>query len=647
MKLFERGKIGRLEIKNRIAMAPMLTALSEPVEDGRLSQRDIDFYAARAKGGTGMIITTFMRPNRRLEASIGEPVVNSSRCIRWLNDLAEACHEYGAKVCVQLSPGLGRIQPPNPALPHGGTVSASPLPNFWDPNVIARELTIEEIEQLVKDFEFSCNIISSAEIDAIEIHAHQGYLVDEFVTALWNKRTDKYGGDLDGRLRLPLELVEAAKRGAGADFPITYRYGLTHYLDGGREIEEGLEIARRLEAAGVDGLNIDAGCYETNNRAQPPTTQPPGLLVDLAEMTKKAVNTPVITVGKLGYPELAEGVLQEGKADFIALGRPLLADPEWANKVKEGRLEDIIPCIGCHEGCLRRCLGGKHISCAVNPATGMERESAITPAERKKSVLVVGGGPAGMEAARVATLRGHKVTLWEKGYALGGNLIPASIPNFKQDYKRLLDYLITQIKKLGVTTKLGMEATPELIQEMKPDVVFVATGATPIIPEYLGMEKGIEKGKVVTGVDALLGKKEIGESVVIIGGGLVGCETALYLAQKGKKVTVIARHAAMRDMWWINAKDLQEKLDDAKVKVLSYTNVLEITDEGIVIADEQGKRSTLEADSIVLAVRLEPHRELLEAVQDKLPEVYAIGDCAQPRMVLNAIWEGFRSARLI
>jgi len=647
MRLFKPGKIGRLSLKNRIVMAPMLTALAEPVEEGRLSQRDIDFYAARAKGGTGLIVTTFMRPNRRLEASIGDPVVNSQRCVRWLNDLAEAVHEYGAKVCVQLSAGLGRIQPPNPTLPHGGLVSASPVPCFWNPDFITRELTIEEIEQLVKDFEFSAKIISSAEIDAIELHGHQGYLIDQFATELWNNRTDKYGGDLDGRLRFPLELVAAAKRGAGEDFPITYRYGLTHFLDAGRSIEEGLEIARKLEAAGIDGLHIDAGCYETNNRAQPPTTQPPGLFVDLAEMTKKAVDIPVITVGKLGYPELAERVLEEGKADFIALGRPLVADPEWCNKVKDGRPEDIIPCIGCHEGCLRRALDGKHISCAVNPACGLERESIISPAEKGKTVLVIGGGPAGLEAARVAALRGHKVTLWEKGYALGGNLIPAAIPDFKQDYKLLLDYLITQIRKLKITVKLGMEATPELIQKMNPDVVFIATGATPIIPDYPGMEMAIEKGTAISGVDALLNKKEVGKSVVVIGGGLVGCETALWLAQKGKKVTVIARHAAMRDMFWINAKDLKERLDDADTEILTYTNVLEITDKGIVIADEQGNKTTLEAATIVLAVRLEPNRELLEAVWDKLPEVYAIGDCVESRLVLNAMWEGFRTARLI
>lgn len=670
MKLFEPGRIGKLTLKNRIVMAPLLTGLTEPVEDGRLSPRDIDFYVARAAGGLGMIITSVMRPNRRLEPSFGEPVINNLRCIRWLNDLAEAVHDYGVKVCVQLSPGLGRNILPNPALPHGGLVAPSPVPSFFDPDITCRELTIEEIEQLITDFEFSAKIISSAGIDAIEIHAHEGFLTDQFMTSLWNKRTDKYGGDLDGRLRFAMELVNATRRGAGDDFTITFRYGLTHYLDGGRSIEEGLEIARRLEAAGLSALHIDAGAYENNNWVKPPTSQSPGCLIQMAELVKKVVKIPIITVGKLQYPELAERVLREGKADFIALGRPLLADPEWANKVKGGRFEDIVPCLGCHEGCLTRVYQLKHASCAVNPACGKERDYAIRPAETKKSVLVIGGGPGGMEAARVATLRGHKVTLWEKGYALGGNLKPAAVPDFKMDYKLLLDYLITQIQKLGVTVKLGQKATPELIQEMNPDVVFIATGATPSIkpikctqcgicdtskfkptfcyvPQIPGLETGIEKGKVVTAVATLLDKKEVGESVGIIGGGMVGAETGLYLARKGKKVTIVARHDAMRDMMWVNALDIKEKLSDTDAKTLTDTDVLEIIDKGIVIADEQGNKSTLEADTIVLAGGMKSNSDLMEALGDKLPEIYAIGDCVKPRLVLHAIWEGFRTARLI
>jgi 2-enoate reductase len=668
MKLFERGMIGKLSLKNRIVMPAINIQLALPFEDGGLSPRGIDFYAARAKGGAGLIITTFMRPNHKLEFSIGEPVINNWRCVSWLNDLAEAVHDYGAKVCIQLSPGLGRIPTPKPELPNGGLVAPSPLPSirsrdgemppvapgrypaYPENYLIARELTTAEIEQLVMDFELSAEIIKTADIDAIEIHGHQGYLLDEFMTALWNKRTDKYGGDLEGRLRLPLELIKAIRRGAGDDFPIIFRYPLTHYLEGGRDIEEGLEIARRLEAAGVDAISVNAGCYETYNFTQPPTTQPRGCWVELAEMTKKAVNIPVIVAGKLGYPELAERVLQEGKADFIGLARYLLADPEWPNKVREGRTEDIVPCIGCHEGCIGRVRQYKHIGCAVNPAAGLERESVITPAERKKSVLVVGGGPAGMEAARVAILRGHKVTIWEKGKALGGNLIPAAVPDFKDDYKRLIDYLITQMKKLGVKVELGKEATPELIQRMRPDVVFVATGARPIIPKIKGIEKGLETGKVVTAVDLLLGKGKVSESVVIIGGGLIGCETALYLAKgRGKKVTVVELlDSIARDMVWGNALDLVRLLDESNVKILTSTEVQEITETGVIIADEQGNKSTLEADTITLAVGMTPNREMAEALEDrKLPEVYAIGDCVEPCKVIGSIWQGFRTARLI
>jgi len=642
MKLFESGKLGKLTLKNRIVMAPMvIRALIEP--DGRLSQRGIDYFVARAKGGTGLIITGATRITREIEYPQRRLRVDGITDTAWLKELADAVHGYGTKVAVQLTAGVGRVAGTE-LLREVGAVAPSALPCFWDSSITARELTTEEIERLIEAFRLAAELVSAAGIDAIELHGHEGYLFDQFKTALWNRRTDKYGGDLEGRLRFSLEVIEAIKRGAGADFPIIYRFGLKHYLDGGREIEEGLEIARRLEAVGVAALDVDAGCYETWYWPHPSIYQPSGCMVDMAEMARKVVNIPVMTVGKLGYPELAERVLQEGKADFIILGRALLAEPEWPNKVKEGRLEDIRPCIGCYEGCFT--VGGAYedLSCAVNSTTGMEREFTIKPADKKKSVLVIGGGPAGMEAARVAALRGHKVTLWEKGNALGGNLIPASTPDFKQDYRSLIDYLATQIRKLGVNIKLGKEATFELIQEMKPEAVFIATGSTPIIPEI----SGVEKGNVVAATELLLGKREAGESVVVIGGGLVGCETALYLAQKDKKLTIVeVLDSVVRDVHAANRMHLLKLLADTKVEILTDTKVLEITDKGIVIADKDGKRSTLEADTVVLGIGFKPNGGLLEILKDKVPEVYAIGDCVEPRKVIDAIWEGFRTARLI
>jgi 2-enoate reductase len=508
--------------------------------------------------------------------------------------------------------------------------------------VTTRELTREDIEHLVQSFEVGAETVKTAGVDAIELNFHAGYLGDEFMTALWNMRTDRYGGNLEGRLRFPLEIIAATKRGAGADFPIIFKFGLSHHLEGGREITEGLEIARRLEAAGVDALTIDAGCYETQYWTFPSAYQPQGCMVDLAEMVKNAVGISVIAVGKLGYADLAEQVLRDEKADFIALGRTLLADPDWPKKVREGKLEDIRPCIGDFEGCSRRAIEQKYVSCTVNPATGIEREFTIGLAKEKKSVLIVGGGPGGMEAAIVAKLRGHEVTLWEKGDTLGGNLIPASIPDFKQDYKRLVDYLSVQVRKLGVNLELNKEATPELIRQLNPRVLVVATGSTPMIPE---IPDG-KRGTLFTAPDILLSKGEVGDSVVILGGGLVGCETALYLKQKGKEVTIVeVLDDVMRDVFPANRMFLLELLAD--VQILTNTKVLRVTDNGLAVENEDSGERILRTDTVVVAIGFQPNRVLLESLDGEQLETYAIGDCVEPRKLISAMWEGFRTARLI
>ena len=655
MKLFEPGFIGKLRIKNRIAMAPMFPmGMTDGTPQMGLARRGIDYYVARAEGGTGLIITGIMCPNEKMEKSWGYPLISDKRAIMWLSELAEAMHDYRAKIFVQFSAGFGRQGPPDPNMPNGGLVAPSAVPSFFDPSITCRELKTEEIEEFIHDFGIGAGFIADAGIDGIEIHAHQGYLLTEFLAPRTNKRTDKYGGDLDGRLTIITELLESVRKNTGNDYPVTFRYGLTDHLEGeiegARGADEGIEIARKLEAAGIDGFHIDAGVYETNNWAQPPTTQPEGCLVYLAEMTKKAVKVPVITVGKLGNPSLAENVLQEGKADFIALGRPLLADPEWPNKVKTGRVDDIRPCIGCDEGCLGRLFADKHLSCAVNPQTGNEKNMALTQAEIKKKVVIVGGGPAGMEAARVSAHRGHEVTIVEQSFEFGGNLIPAAVPEFKIEYQRLLNYFINQLRKFGVDTMLGIKATPENISSLNPDVVFVATGSTSRIPDIPGVDKEI----AITAVDLLMNRPEIGKKVVIVGGNMVGSEVALYLGRQGKKVMIVeCLDDIMRDMIWINALDIRRRFDGLEsdqinVKVMTNTEAVEIVDSGVVVVEKGCERKTLKADKVVLAVGMVPNEnDLSKALYGRVAEVYEIGDCVVPGKVLNAVWDGFRIARTV
>jgi 2-enoate reductase len=641
--LFRPGKIGKLEIKNRIVMAPMgTTGLVEL--DGRYSQRGIDYFVARAKGGVGLIETGLMVVDVEIEKRAwgpwsGYPRADSPVYIARLSELADGVHCYGAKIAAQLTAGLGRVAR-GTIVNMGWAIAPSPQPCFWNPNVIARGLTTEEVEKLVKASGASAAVVKMAGFDAIELHGHEGYLLDQFMTSKWNQRTDKYGGDLEGRLRFPLEVIESIRKAVGPDFPIIFRMAARHYVEGGRDMEESIEIAKRFEEEGVDCLHVDCGCYESWNWAHLPLYMEPGPAIASIAAIKKEVHIPVIAVGRLGYPELAERVIAEGKADFIALGRQLLADPEWPNKVKERRFDDIRPCIGDHDGCMGRIFEGKYISCTVNPQTGMEREFNIQDALEKKSVLVIGSGPGGMEAAMVAARRGHKVTLWEQNDRVGGSLIPAAVPEFKSDVKAFLEYLSYQIQKLGVRVELNKKVTPELVMKSKADEVIIATGATPIIPEILGYEKR----KVCAAIDLLLGKRESGKRVIMIGGGFIGSETALWLAQRGKNVTIIdALEDVMTDMFPANKQQLMEMLSKAKVTIMTGTKPVEITDKGIIIENSKGKE-TLAADTIAIAEGLKPDTKLIDSLKDAHFSIHAIGDCVSPRKIQSAIWEAFRVA---
>jgi 2-enoate reductase len=632
-KLFEPGRIGKLEIRNRIVMAPMNKVYED--SDGRVTQRLIDFLAARAKGGTGLIMTGLTRVYRKAEYP---PMMglwmDSDVHIARASDLAEAVHDHGARLCMQITAGLGRQEgkPSAQRIP----LAPSAVPTYMSPDVICRELSKAEIQEIVEEHAEAARRVVTAGIDMIELHGHTGYLIDQFMTPLWNKRTDEYGGDINGRMRFPLELISSVRAVVGPDFPLSFRLSVDHKLPNGRMLGEGLEIARILEAAGIDVLHVDGGCYDSMPWIFPPSYYSEGLMVELAEAVKKVVSIPVITVGKISRPEFAESVLEDGRADFVALGRQLIADPEWGNKARAGRAEDIRPCIACNEFCIGRVFEDRPISCSVNAAAGKERYYALDRPEKVKKVVVIGGGPAGMEAARVAAMKGHDVVLYEKENALGGQLRAASQPAFKGQLDRLVDYLSRQLLKLGVKVEKGKEVTPELLDVLKPDAVVIASGASPLICSIPGVEN------TTNAVDIHLGNVKVGSSVVVAGGGLTGCDTALALAREGKKVTIVEMLPDIAcDLNPISRQALSEELSQAGVEILTDHTIRKFTAEDLVAAGKDGGEKTLKADTIVCALGSQSVDGLVHSVEDKVHEVYAVGDCVKPRKVGEAIHDGF------
>lgn len=639
-------------------MAPMgIAGLVNP--DGSPGPRAIDYYIERARGGVGLIITSLCKVENVLETfRVAFPTV-SRHAIGPFSELSESVHSLGTKIFVQLTAGFGRVV--SSSRLQGQPVSASPVPGYWNPNQTCRELKTEEVEQLVKAFGDAAEVLAAAGIDGVELHGHEGYLFDQFTTALWNRRTDKYGGDLEGRLTLPLEVLKEIKKRAGSDFVVQYRFGLKHYVKGlnsgalpgekfieaGRDIEEGLTMAKILEAAGFDSLHVDAGCYDSWYWAHPPVYQVPGFMVEMSTAAKKVVRIPVIAVGKLAHPDLANKIIAEGKADMVAIGTGLLAEPFWVKKVAEGNQERIRPCIGCYDGCMGRIVRGKPLSCAVNPATGRERSYRLERTERPRKVMVVGGGPAGMEAARVASVRGHRVVLCEKDRSLGGHLLEASIPDFKKDLARLLSWYEKELVNSNIDIKTGVHVDAEVIRKENAEITILATGSLSIIPNI----PGVESERVFTATDLFRGNKRAVGKVLVLGGGLIGCEAALWLAQQGKEVTIVEM---LNDLMisgipvqHMNRLMLMDLLRFHKVEILRNTTILKVTEKGADLLEKGSDKRNFPADTIVVAVGLKPDRELYQTLKGQVTNLYTIGDSREALNIKNSVWDAYEVARII
>lgn len=659
-KLFEPIKIGNCEIKNRFALAPM-GPLGLADSEGGFNQRGIDYYTERAKGGTGLIITGVTFVDNEVEEhgmpSTPCPTHNPVHFVRTSKEMTERIHAYNAKVFLQMSGGFGRVTIPT-NLGEYPPVAPSAIQHRWL-DKICRELTIDEIKSIVKKFGDGAYNAKRAGFDGVQIHAvHEGYLIDQFAISLFNHRTDEYGGSLENRLRFAREIVEEIKDRCGEEFPVTLRYSPKSFIkdlrDGalpgeefiekGRDLEEGIEAAKLLVSYGYDSLDIDVGSYDSWWWSHPPMYQEKGLYRPYAKLMKETVDVPVICAGRMDNPDMALEAIENGTCDIVSLGRPLLADPDYVNKLRTNKCNSIRPCISCQEGCMGRLQNYAMLNCAVNPQACKERDNALTPILGKKKVLIVGGGVAGCEAARVLALRGHEPVLYEKTDRLGGNLIPGGSPDFKEDDIALANWYANTLKELNVEVNLNSEITKEQILSHKADSVIIATGSTPKVFS-LGDDE-----KVFTAADVLLGKKESGNNTVVIGGGLVGCELALDLAKKGKKVTIVeALHKILAlngPLCSANSEMLERLIPFNGIEVKVNSKVKAYKDGNLEIETENGVEK-IKCDSVILSVGYKEENSLYRELEFEIPEIYLLGDARKVSNIMYAIWDAYEVANHI
>ena len=636
-RLFSPIKVGAVELKNRIILAPMFTRLAGP--DGFVTEKEKDYFVRHAIGGTGLITVgnVTVVPNSSLN-----PMYNGmwdDKFIPTWRKFAKALHDAGTKLSIQLfhagSECRSKVIGKQPVAP-----SAIVSPYTGE---MTRELTKGEIEELIEKFAEAAGRARDGGIDMVEIQGSQGFLIHNFMTPLFNKRSDEYGGDSKGRTKFPAEIIKRVKEKAGNDYPVIFRMVASDLVEGGLTLEETKKMGSMLVKAGADALHFTAGAgLHLRHLCMPPVDAGIGCIVDLVAQITDSVDVPVAVAQRIVDPIQAEGILKDGKADMVSLGRTLLCDPDWPRKAAEGAFKDMRKCIGCCQGCVGRV--GKPLACLFNPELGKGKEFEIRQAAQPKKVLIIGGGPAGMEVARVAALRGHEVTIYEKARELGGQWILASIPPKKGEFRGVVEYYTIQLEKLGVNITLNETVTPTLIEQANPDVVVVATGAVPAVPEI----PGLHGNTVVTAHDVLSGRATIvGDRVAVLGGGEVGCETADFLVEQGKKITLIEMLEELAlDKVVLRKPFLMQRFARGGVEVLTSTRVQEIAEHGIMARDRNGLEKNIGVyDTIVVALGAKSVNEIAKQIEGKVSEVYVIGDALEPRNAENAIAEGARVGR--
>ena len=668
--LFENINIGQITLKNRLIMSAMDLGFTS---DGTINDRIINFYRERAKGGVGLIVVGGCYPE--INGKVWKSIIglDKDEFIPGLKRLTDAIHRYDVRVAAQLlhagrsaSSFFTKMQPVAPSAVAYRSIKQEP-----------RALTIPEIKTVINNYVSATLRAKKAGFDAVELHGGMGYLINQFLSKATNKRNDEYGGSLENRVRFAQEMILAIKETVGKDYPIIFRMSGDDLVEEGLKIEESVEIARILQQAGADAFNVSPGWHESKT---------PIMLMSIPRMAyaylsakiKSQLTVPVIASVRINDLKLAEEILDNEQADMVSIGRPLIVDPELPNKYKNGQFNDIRTCIACNQGCFDSLLNFKPVSCTYNAMVGHEGEYKITKAGKPKKVVVVGGGPGGMEAARVLALKGHNVTLYEKNNQLGGQLRYAYIPPGREEIQNIISYLERQISKLKVTIKMGKEADLQTLEEEHPDVIIVATGGRPIMLNL----RGIKGENVSIASSVLEGKITTGRDVVIIGGGTIGCEVALYVAKQGAMRPDVAcfllKHKVLdaadiveytskgnRNITLLEMKRkvgggfgfstrwvILNELKDAGIKEITEVKVKEIINNHSengqihrgVVYEKDGQEHFIKADTVIVAVGYSPNNELQKQVEGKFPETYFIGDCVKVRTALEAIHEGFQVA---